>query len=114
MLSLINKVIAYDSNPSMHISQHSLIKEMLKRRIEQIDELKEMCLKNLDTSNPKIIGQINGMFEEIEKLRTDELTFIKKAKDSSSKIQTLIEYAEMLSKHRKIEAAQILNLTGGM
>ena len=109
MLSLINKVIAYDSNPSIHISQHSLIKQMLKRRIEQIDELKEMCLQNIDTSNPEIIGQINGMFEEIEKLRTDELTFIKKAKDSSSKIQTLIEYAEMLSKHRKSKQPKFLN-----
>ena len=107
---LASKLISYDTCPKMPIDNKLLIQQILKARLKQIDDLKDLCLNNINVNNSMVVSTIKNLFEFVTETRTQEIEFVKHLSAEPS-MAALHEYAAFLSEQRKQEAARIMKLT---
>lgn len=107
---LASKLISYDSCPKLPMDNKILIQQILKARLKQIDDLKDLCLNNINITDTTVVSTIKNIFEFVTETRTQEIEFVKQL-SAEPNMKALHDYAAFLSEQRKQEAAKIMKLT---
>jgi hypothetical protein len=108
--TLVTKLLSYDTQPSQQVNTDHIIKNILKNRLKQIDELKTLCLDRINKEDPHLSEVIHSAFLLLNEMRSEELKVIEEVKQSPN-TQSLYRYINLLSSQRKLEALEILKVT---
>lgn len=108
--TLVTKLISYDTQPSQQVNTDHIIKNILKNRLKQIDELKKLCLDKINKEDPHLSELIRNTFSLLSEMRSEELKVIEEVTKSPN-MQSLYQYINLLSSQRKLEALEILKIT---
>ena len=108
--TLVTKLISYDTQPSQQVNTDHIIKNILKNRLKQIDELTKLCLDKINKEDPHLSELIHNTFLFLNEMRSEELKVIEEVKQSPN-MQSLYRYINLLSSQRKLEALEILKVT---